>query len=135
MIVQDEQCYDQDVARFRRQKERSRGRETSESLTESDTDAEAASGHGDDAGKIWKGSYVFALRSEPSVAQLGWTVGRGPGAGEQASSCGDLVLCTRAFEKQYAEHAIPPRTFHARFSFAQDTAAFFVARLTRSPHA
>jgi hypothetical protein len=124
MDVQHEQRYDADVARFRMDDER--GRETSESLTEPDTDAEASSGGS--LGMIWTGRYVFALEPEPSDPDLGWIVGK---SAEQAPSA-DLLLSTKAFAKQYN---IPLRTFHARFNFALDTGAFFATRITKSPHA
>jgi hypothetical protein len=91
MDVQDEQRYDADVARFRMHDER--GRETSESLTEPDTDAEASSGGS--LGMIWTGRYVFALEPEPSDPDLGWIVGK---SAEQAPSA-DLLLSTKTFAK------------------------------------
>lgn len=124
MVVHDEQCYDAAVARFRVEE---RHRETSESLTEPDTDAEAS--RDCNLGMIWTGSYVFALEPKPLEANLGWAVGKSTA---DRLPCGDLLLSTKAFAKQYG---IPLRTFHARFNLAQDTAAFFVARIAKSPHA
>jgi hypothetical protein len=100
-------------------------RATSESLTEPDTDAEVSKDGG--LGMIWTGRYVLALEPAPSAEDLGWTAGRG--TTEQAP-CGDLVLATKAFAKQYG---IPLRTFHARFNFTQDTAALFILRIPKSP--
>jgi len=75
---------------------------------------------------IWTGRYVLALEPAPSAEDLGWTAGRGT---TQQALCGDLVLATKAFAKQYS---IPLRTFHARFNFAKDTAALFVSRIPKS---
>lgn len=84
MVVQDEQRYDADVARFRMEEER--GRETSERLTEPDTDAEASSDGG--LGMMWTGRYVFTLHPVPSATELRWTVRKG--TTEQAP-WGDLL--------------------------------------------
>jgi hypothetical protein len=132
MLVEPELRHDPDVRRFRLEVERAR--ETSESLTDPDTDAESQAGGDAALGMIWSGCYVFALETPPSAPDMGWSLGRGPAekTPNPHDPHSDMLLTTRAFAKEYG---IPVRTFHARFNFAKDTAAFFLASILTSPRA
>lgn len=132
MLIDPEQRYDPAVRRFRL--EEKRARETSESLTDPDTDAESQPGRDAALGMIWSGYYAFALDPRPSEPDLGWSAGRGPPekTPNPNDPHGDMLLTTRLFAKQ---HNIAVRTFHARFNFATDTAGFFLTSFLTSPRA
>ncbi|KAL8905547.1 MAG: hypothetical protein Q9207_002573 [Kuettlingeria erythrocarpa] len=82
MAVVPQQIVDSDVLRFRFEEERrvssqnaySSDAETSESLTEPNTDTESQH---QELGMIWTGRYLLALESLPSVPNWGYTVGKG----------------------------------------------------------
>lgn len=121
-----EQEYHRDVLLFRlemqRQAERQRSRpndtDNTDSPTDPDTETEADNRR---LGMIWEGAYIFVFSPAPSVPDLGWTAGKGPNV--------DLLLSTRPFAKQ---HDPKLKSFHARFNFDRETAAFFITKLNRS---
>ena len=80
--VAPEQVYNADVLRLRLETDRQVSKqaynsdgETSESLTEPDSDTER---HHRELGMIWIGHYRMQLRSPPFVPERGWTGGKGP---------------------------------------------------------
>lgn len=138
-----QQEYDDDVLRLRLEVERrhsqqDRDGETSDSLTEPDTDTE----HGlREYGMIWIGHFVLGFEPAPSMPELGWMIGKVPiGSGIVVQDLPrnglpenipglDILLCTRSFAKK---HSIDIRNPHARFSFARENRAFFIAGCSRS---
>ncbi|KAI1737827.1 kinase-like domain-containing protein [Xylaria scruposa] len=122
MSAEAEQQYDADVLRFRREMEhRSSEGNTSESLTELNTDVELDTKH---LGMIWKGHYTLDLQHEPFAPDMGWTAGkRSVGRGT------DIILCTTSFAKRCSLNL---RSSHVRFSFDRENGAFFIASLTSS---
>ena len=132
MAVEPQQIFDSDVLRLRLEAERrvssqnaylSDG-ETSESLTEPDSDIESQH---HELGMIWTGQYLLALESPPSVPERGYTAGKGP----LENTPVDLLLCTRSFAKW---HNINLRNPHARFNFTVSR-SFYVAGCSSSQSA
>ena len=126
-IEKPQQEYDKDVLLLKRELGRrssQNGDETSDvSLTEPNTDTEQELR---EYGMVWIGCYLLSFEPAPSAPDLGWTVGKrvpqkNPGA--------DLVLCTRLFTRKYG---IDLPIVHARFNFAPDNRALFIAGCSRS---
>ncbi|KAL9014351.1 MAG: hypothetical protein Q9173_001000 [Seirophora scorigena] len=122
MAVVPQQIVDSDVLRLRFEEERracspsayASDAETSESLTEPNTDTES---YHRELGMIWIGRYLLALESPPSVPNRGYTAGKGP----LENTPIDLLLCTRRFAKRYS---INLRNPHARFNFNVDRSLY-----------
>ncbi|KAI1312871.1 kinase-like domain-containing protein [Xylaria venustula] len=130
MFTGPQQEYDGDVLRLKlevarlAQEDPPGEGETSESLTEPGTDTELElRAHG----MIWSGHYSLDFELPPSTPELGWTMGKAPL--DKNIPGVDLVLCTRSFAKKYG---ISLRNMHARFNFAPENRAFFVAGCSRS---
>jgi hypothetical protein len=123
MHVEPRQIFDDEIVRLRREIARTKydtDGEASESLTEADTDTEEQL---QELGKVWTGSYL--LDFPPIVPERGWSAGKGPLENVPI----DLLLCTRAFAKEYD---IDIRNPHARFNFFLESAGFYIIGCSRS---
>lgn len=132
MVVEASQTFDGDVLRLRLETERrvsqnayASDAETSESLTEPDSDTEKQH---QELGNIWTGHYFLRLGSPPSAPDWGYTVGKGPLENIPL----DLLLCTKSFAKL---HGINLRNPHARFSFFLENRALYIASFSKSQSA
>ena len=132
MAVASQQTFDGEILRLRFETRKRASRnayaidgESSESLTEPDTDTEQAY---QELGMIWKGRYLLRLEPLPSVPFMGWVVGKGP----LENTPVDLLLCTRPFAKL---HGISLRNPHAWFNFAVTNRSFYIIGCSRSPSA
>lgn len=132
MAVEPERTFDGEIRRLRLQREKKVSRnpnadegETSESLTESDTDIEQLN---QELGMIWEGRYLLEIGSRPSRPDLGWTAGKGP----LENVAIDLILCTTSFAKW---HDIKLKNPHAQFNFAIENRSFYVIGSSRSSSA
>ena len=126
--VAPEQVYNADVLRLRLETDRQVSKqaynsdgETSESLTEPDSDTER---HHRELGMIWIGHYRMQLRSPPFVPERGWTGGKGP----LEKIPVDLIFCTKAF----AKHGINLRNPHVRFNFSTEHKGLYITGCSRS---
>lgn len=132
MAVEPQQTFDGEILRLRFETEKSVARkayandsETSDSLTEPDTDTEQAY---QELGMIWEGRYLLGLQSPPSQPERGWAAGKGPLENIPI----DLLLCSKTFAKR---HDINLRNPHARFNFAVENRGFYITGCSRSPSA
>ena len=93
--------------------------------SDSEKGDESKTGGGSDAelGMIWTGAYTFAFSNKPAMPDRGWLAGKSPIA--------DLRLSTMQFAEQYG---LGPglRSSHSVFQFDPNTAAFSIAKSTRS---
>ncbi|KAN0076119.1 hypothetical protein V8E54_006261 [Elaphomyces granulatus] len=117
ITVAPEQVYNADVLRLRLETDRQVSKqaynsdgETSESLTEPDSDTER---HHRELGMIWIGHYRMQLRSPPFVPERGWTGGKGP------------------LEK-IPWHGINLRNPHVRFNFSTEHKGLYITGCSRS---
>ena len=132
MAVEPQQTFDGEILRLRFETKKRASRnayatdgESSESLTEPDTDTEQTY---QELGMIWKGRYLLRLEPLPSVPFMGWAAGKGP----LENTPMDLLLCTRPFAKL---HGINLRNPHARFNFTLTNRGFYIIGCSRSPSA
>lgn len=124
MAVQPQQNFDSEVLRIRLEKEKRPNLsdvETSESLSEPDTDDE----DNHQRGLIWTGHYLLSLKYPPSSPMIGFAAGKGP----LKNVFIDLFLCTKAFANEFD---INLRNLHARFNFFFTNRGFYVHGCSRS---
>lgn len=125
LSAESEQRYHKDVLDFRREIERKpSGEDTSDSLTELDSDNEIDSQH---LGMVWTGCHTLQLQLPPSTPDMGWTAGR---SSLEKGPYADIFLCTKAFAKRHCPNL---QSFHTRFNFDPQNRAFFIASITSSP--
>lgn len=125
MHVKPEQKCDDEIVQLRREMRRIKydtDGEASETLTEPDTDNEEQL---QELGRVWTGSYRLGLDLPPTVPERGWAAGKGPLENMPI----DLILCTRAFAKEYDLNLRNP---HARFNFVPLRAEFYIIGCSRS---
>lgn len=121
MVVEPQKIYSKEVLLFQREMEKLG--DDSESPTDPDSDSEERYSH---RGMVWHGHYTLQLDSPPSKPGIGWVLGKGIG---ETETCADVVLSTRAFDKQQNMNL---RSHHARFNFASHNRAFFASSLSSS---
>ncbi|KAI1116739.1 hypothetical protein F5Y14DRAFT_458775 [Nemania sp. NC0429] len=121
--------YDADALQFRRDMARKlsgRGeRDTSENLTDPDTDTEGGYEH---LGMIWKGHYVLGLCDPPMEEGLGWVAVAGI-CPIHRFLLPDIILCTVGLAEKYSLDA---QCSEARFNFDRQDKTFFIAIRTKS---
>ncbi|MCJ1309560.1 hypothetical protein MMC25_003220 [Agyrium rufum] len=128
MLVKPVQKRDGEIVRLRREMERTEHQtdgETSETLTEPDTDTEEQL---QELYKVWVGSYLLNIQSRPAHTEKGWVAGKGP----LATMPFDLLLCTSYFAKT---HDINVRNPHVRFNFSPESRGLFIVGCSTSSSA